>query len=162
MRRLRLFSLAILAITLGFDAHAQDAAVRLAKADHSTLDYRLEPRRIAEHTWVIEGAVEDFSRGNGCNIINTAFIATGDGVVVINTGPSRLYGEQQRRAIAKVTSEPVRQVLNLNLHPDYFLGNQAWADRPTMTLPGTLAGMQKEGATYEDCVFHAMADTIPC
>lgn len=158
MRRLRLFSLAILAITLGFDAHAQEAAVRLAKADQSTLDYRLEPRRIAEHTWVIEGAVEDFSRGNGCNIINTAFIATGDGVVVINTGPSRLYGEQQRRAIAKVTSEPVRQVLNLNLHPDYFLGNQAWADRPTMTLPGTVAGMQKEGATYEDNLYRLCGD----
>ena len=57
------------------------------RADLQKLDYRLEPRRIAENTWVIEGAVEDFSRANGCNIINTAFIATGEGVVVINTGP---------------------------------------------------------------------------
>ena len=71
-----------------------------AAPDPATLDYRLQPRQIAPGTWVIEGAVADFRPANGCNIINTAFIATGDGVIVINTGPSRLYGEQQRRAIA--------------------------------------------------------------
>jgi hypothetical protein len=62
-------------------------------ADAATLDYRLQPRLLAPNTWVIEGAVDDFSRANGCNIINTGFIVTSAGVVVINTGPSRLYGE---------------------------------------------------------------------
>jgi len=137
------------------DARAGAAAPR---ADAQTLDYRLQPRRIAEHTWVIEGAVEDFSRANGCNIINTAFIATGEGVVVVNTGPSRLYGEQQRRAIARVTAEPVRQVFNLNLHPDYFLGNQAWGDKPTQALAGSIAGMQAEGAAYEDNLYRLCGD----
>ncbi len=82
----------------------------LAQADMATLNYHLKPRQIAQGTWVIEGAVDDFSRANGCNIINTAFIATGAGVVVINTGTSRLYGEQQRQAIASVTQEPVQRV----------------------------------------------------
>ena len=128
------------------------------RADLQKLDYRLEPRRIAENTWVIEGAVEDFSRANGCNIINTAFIATGEGVVVINTGPSQRYGEQQRRAIERVTKEPVRQVLNLNLHPDYFLGNPAWADKPTKALPGSIAGMKAEGSAYEDNLYRLCGD----
>ena len=119
-----------------------------AAPDPATLDYRLQPRRIAENTWVIEGAVADFSRANGCNIINTAFIATGEGVLVINTGPSRLYGEQQRRAIAAVTDQPVRQVLNLNLHPDYFFGNQAWADVPIQALAGSIEGQRAEGEAY--------------
>ena len=122
------------------------------------LDYHLKPRQIAEHTWVIEGAVADFARANGCNIINTAFIATGEGVVVINTGPSRLYGEQQRKAIAQVTPEPVRQVLNLNLHPDYFLGNQAWAGVPTQALAGSIEGMKAEGAAYEDNLYRLCGD----
>ena len=122
------------------------------------LDYRLRPRQIAENTWVIEGAVADFARANGCNIINTAFIATGEGVVVINTGPSRLYGAQQRRAIAAVTDEPVRQVLNLNLHPDYFFGNQAWADRPTQALAGSIAGQRAEGDAYADNLYRLCGD----
>lgn len=134
------------------------AALAQARPDMAALDYDLRPRQIAERTWVIEGAVDDFSRANGCNIINTAFIATGAGVVVVNTGPSRLYGEQQRRAIERLTREPVVRVLSLNLHPDYFFGNQAWADRPTQALPGSIAGMRAEGAAYADNLYRLCGD----
>ncbi|MHA7601967.1 quinoprotein relay system zinc metallohydrolase 1 [Alicycliphilus sp. T452] len=155
MRRLRVAAL-LLACAAG--AAAQTGEPAPPRVDARRLDYGLQPRRIAPDTWVLEGAVEDFSRANGCNIINTAFIATGEGVVVINTGPSRLYGEQQRRAIARVTDEPVRQVLNLNLHPDYFLGNQAWDDVPTQALAGSIAGMRAEGAAYEDNLYRLCGD----
>lgn len=134
------------------------ASLAHAQADMARLDHDLRPRQIAERTWVIEGSVADFSRANGCNIINTAFIATGDGVVVVNTGPSRGYGEQQRRAIERLTREPVRHVFNLNLHPDYFFGNQAWADRPTQALPGSIAGMRAEGAAYADNLYRLCGD----
>jgi quinoprotein relay system zinc metallohydrolase 1 len=129
-----------------------------SKPDMAQLDYDLKPRQIGEGTWVIEGAVDDFSRDNGCNIINTAFIATGAGVVVINTGPSKRYGEQQRRAIQRLTREPVVRVLNLNLHPDYFFGNQAWADTPTQALPGSIAGMKAEGSAYADNLYRLCGD----
>ncbi|WP_232788512.1 quinoprotein relay system zinc metallohydrolase 1 [Macromonas nakdongensis] len=122
------------------------------------LDHGLRPRAIARDTWVIEGAVDDFSRANGCNIINTGFIATPAGVLVVNTGPGRLYGEQQRQAIARVTTQPVVRVLNLNLHPDYFFGNQAYADVPTQALPGSIRGMQAEGKAYEDNLFRLCGD----
>ncbi|ODS93899.1 MAG: MBL fold metallo-hydrolase [Comamonas sp. SCN 65-56] len=136
------------------------AAGALAQSvlDMKTLNYDLHPRQIAAGTWVIEGAVADFLPANGCNIINTAFIATGDGVVVINTGTSSLYGEQQRKAIAKVTSEPVRRVLNLNLHPDYFFGNQAWSDVPTQALQGTINGMRAEGGAFADNLYRLCGD----
>jgi quinoprotein relay system zinc metallohydrolase 1 len=134
------------------------AALAQGKPDIARLEYDLRPRQIAERTWVIEGAVDDFSRANGCNIINTAFIATGAGVVVVNTGPSRLYGEQQRRAIERITREPVVRVLSLNLHPDYFFGNQAWADRPTQALAGSVDGMQAEGRVYADNLYRLCGD----
>jgi quinoprotein relay system zinc metallohydrolase 1 len=133
-------------------------AMAQARPDMARLDYELRPRQIAERTWVIEGAVDDFSRANGCNIINTAFIATGAGVVVVNTGPSRLYGEQQRRAIERITREPVVRVLSLNLHPDYFFGNQAWAERPTQALAGSINGMQAEGRAYADNLYRLCGD----
>lgn len=141
--------------------HAQSVATGKAlvpRPDLARLDYDLQARPIAPRTWVIEGAVDDFSRQNGCNIINTAFIATGAGVVVVNTGPSRLYGEQQRRLIERTAREPVVQVLNLNLHPDYFFGNQAWADRPVQALAGSVAGMQAEGAAYADNLYRLCGD----
>ncbi|PKO64417.1 MAG: MBL fold metallo-hydrolase [Betaproteobacteria bacterium HGW-Betaproteobacteria-16] len=152
--------LCIAAFALAGNVQAQPIAVPppVSKPDMPTFNYDLRPRQIAEDTWVIEGAVADFSRANGCNIINTAFIATGAGVVVINTGPSRLYGEQQRRAIEGITREPVVQVLALNLHPDYFFGNQAWADRPTQALSGSISGMQAEGGAYADNLYRLCGD----
>lgn len=128
-------------------------------------DYRLAPRQVAADVWLLEGANADFAPDNGCNIINTAFIDTGDGVVVINTGPSRQYGEQQRRAIASVTAAPVRLVLNLNLHPDYFFGNQAYADVGGSALAGTIDGARREGPAYADNLYRLcgnwMRDTEP-
>jgi len=128
------------------------------RVDAARLDYRLRSRQIAPEVWVLEGAIEDFSRANGCNIINTGFIVTEQGVLVINTGPSRLYGEQQRAAIGRVSDQPVLQVLNLNLHPDYFFGNQAWADAPTRALAGTITGMRAEGRAYEDNLYRLCGD----
>ena len=124
----------------------------------TNLDYKLEAKQIAKNTYVFEGANDDFSKFNGCNIINTGFIVTNDGVVVINTGVSKLYGEQQRQAIAKVTNQKIKLVLNLNLHPDYFLGNQAYADVPIAALSASIQGMKEEGASYTDNLYRICGD----
>ncbi|MBL8482047.1 MAG: quinoprotein relay system zinc metallohydrolase 1 [Rhodocyclaceae bacterium] len=121
-------------------------------------DYALKPRELAPGVYVFEGAVADFSPANGCNIINTGFIVTDAGVVVINTGPSKRYGDQQRAAIRRVTALPVVRVLNLNLHPDYFFGNQAYADLGAEALAGTRQGQQAEGKAYEDNMYRICGD----
>jgi quinoprotein relay system zinc metallohydrolase 1 len=122
------------------------------------LDYGLRARALADGVWVVEGANADFTPANGCNIINTGFITTGAGVLVINTGPSRLYGEQLRALIERTTREPIVQVLHLNLHPDYFLGNQAFADVPITATADTRAGMQREAASYETNLYRLCGD----
>ena len=121
-------------------------------------EYHLQARKIAPDTWVIEGANADFSPANGCNIINTGFIATGAGVWVVNTGPSKLYGQAQRRLIEATVGEKIVQVVNLNLHPDYFFGNQAYADVPTAALAGTRQGMRLEGESYADNLYRLCGD----
>jgi uncharacterized sulfatase len=124
------------------------------------LDYRLEPRKIADDTWVLIGKTEDFSRSNGGNIVNTGFVVTADGVVVIDSGPSRLYAEQMRRAIARITPKPVIRVFNTHHHPDHFLGNQVFADAPTAALASTIAGQRQEGAAFADNVYRLSGDWI--
>lgn len=108
--------------------------------------------------YVVEGANADFGVANGCNIINTGFIVAGAGVVVINTGPSRRYGEQLRALIARTSREPIIRVVHLNLHPDYFLGNQAFADVPRFATPVTRAGMQRDAKGYEDNLYRLCGD----
>jgi quinoprotein relay system zinc metallohydrolase 1 len=128
------------------------------RADAVTLDYRLAARALAPGVYVVEGDNDDFSRANGCNIINTGFIVSSAGVLVINTGPSRRYGEQLRALIGRTTPQPVVQVLHLNLHPDYFLGNQAFADVPRSATPATRAGMAREAPSYVDNLYRACGE----
>jgi quinoprotein relay system zinc metallohydrolase 1 len=128
------------------------------KVDVARLDYGLAARLLAPGVWVVEGANADFSPANGCNIINTGFIATGAGVIVINTGPSKRYGEQLRALIERTVREPIVQVIHLNLHPDYFLGNQAFADVPRLATDATRAGMAREAKAYEDNLYRLCGD----
>ncbi len=124
------------------------------------LDYGLKPQRIATDTYVLRGLEEDFSLRNGGNIVNTGFIVTRDGVVVIDTGPSKRYGEQMRRAIAGVTPARVVKVFNTHHHPDHFFGNQAYAGVPIAALPETIAAMKAEGGGFADNVYRLSGDWI--
>lgn len=120
----------------------------------------LIPRQVASDVWVFQGAVEDFSPANQCNIINTGFVVTTAGVLVINTGPSLAYGIAQRQAIARITSLPVVSVLNLNLHPDYFLGNQAYPASVIWATRMTREGQKREGDAYVTNLFRICGDTM--
>ena len=122
------------------------------------LDYLLTPRQIAEDTWLLEGSTDNFAKANGGNIVNTAFIVTERGVVVIDTGPSRRYGEAMRRAIAATTDKPVIQVLLTHHHPDHVLGNQAFSDVPIGALAGTSELLQKQGDAMAENMYRLVGD----
>ena len=122
------------------------------------LTYQLKPFRIAPDTYVFEGTREHFTRGNGGNILNPGFIVTDDGVLVIQTGPSRRFGEEMRAAIRTVTEKPIRKVFIGNLHPDYWLGNQVFADVPIAALPGTIEGIRAEGKGMTENMYRLVGD----
>ncbi|MEE1924988.1 quinoprotein relay system zinc metallohydrolase 1 [Pseudomonas sp. 148P] len=124
----------------------------------AALDYHLQPRQVAADTWVLEGSTENFSRDNGGNIVNTGFIVSEDGVVVIDSGPSLRYGQALREAIAKVTDKPVVQVLITHHHPDHALGNQAFADVPIGALAGTREQLAKEGDALAENMYRMVGD----
>lgn len=116
-------------------------------------DYALQPRQVAEGTYVLLGLKEHFDFHNGGNIVNTAFIVTRAGVVVIDTGPSRRYGEQLRAAIARITPQPIVQVYITHMHPDHFLGSQAFEEVPIAALDGTREGIRNLGEMFNDNMY---------
>ncbi|QCO02160.1 quinoprotein relay system zinc metallohydrolase 1 [Azospirillum argentinense] len=122
------------------------------------LTHSLKPVAIASDTWVFEGTREHFTRTNGGNILNPGFIVTDDGVIVIQTGPSRRFGEEMRAAIATITDKPIRKVFISNLHPDYWLGNRAFADVPIAALPGTIEGIKAEGQGMTENMYRLVGD----
>jgi quinoprotein relay system zinc metallohydrolase 1 len=128
--------------------------LNLAAATPSS-SYALESLALSPDIRVILGANADFSPQNGCNIINTAYIDTPHTGIIVNTGPSYRYGLAQR-ALFSPKAETV--VFNLNLHPDYFFGNQAYGDTRTYATYTTIRGMQQEGSAYADNLYRLCGD----
>ncbi|MGB0747866.1 MAG: quinoprotein relay system zinc metallohydrolase 1 [Magnetospiraceae bacterium] len=120
--------------------------------------YNLSPREVAPGTFVFEGRQEYFSFENGGNIVNTGFIVTETGIIVIDTGPSRLYGEQMRAAIRQISVKPIVKVFNTHHHPDHFLGNQAYFDTPITALSTTREGIVQEGDTFLQNMYRLAGD----
>lgn len=159
-----LHGLSLAAFGLALCVHAGSAVAELPNVAkpaprQDALDYGLKATRIAGDWYVIAGANDDFSQANGCNIINTGFYIGKGGVYVINTGTSRLYGEQQKQLIDSLSKgKPVKQVLALNLHPDYFLGNQAYAKDTLSATKLTQQGIKAEAALYETNLYRLCGD----
>ena len=104
------------------------------------------------------GSTANFGKDNGGNIVNTGFIVTSAGVVVIDAGPSKRYGEAMRKAIASVTDKPVIEVLLTHHHPDHVLGNQAFSDVPIGALPGTAALLKQQGEAMAENMYRMVGD----
>lgn len=127
-------------------------------AGAADFDYGLKAQRVADGVHVFIGKTEDFAPANGGNIVNTGFIVAPGGIIVIDSGPSRRYGEQMRRAIAAVDQRPLALVINTHHHPDHFLGNQAFAGVPLAALPGTIKGISEEGNAFAENLFRLTGD----
>ncbi|MBL8436637.1 MAG: quinoprotein relay system zinc metallohydrolase 1 [Zoogloeaceae bacterium] len=130
----------------------------LPSAWSAEFDYQLQPKAVAPDTWVLQGRLEDFSFANGGNIVNTAFITTADGVVVIDSGPSLRYGQQLLAAIRKVSAAPIARVLITHHHPDHFLGNQAFPPASIAALPGTIQDINREGKAFAENMYRLTGD----
>lgn len=134
------------------------AALVSACVHANLFTYDLQPQQIADGVWLFEGSTDDFSQANGGNIVNTGFIVTEQGVLVIDTGPSKRYGEAMRQAIAKVTDKPLLKVILTHHHPDHVLGNQAFRDVPIAALAGTTALLAEQGDAMAENMYRMVGD----
>jgi len=128
------------------------------QATKNTFDYELKAVKIAQDTYLFEGKTEDFSVQNGGNIVNTAFIVTTEGVIVIDSGISRRYSEQQRVAIAKITDKTILGVYLTHHHPDHFLGNQTYSDTKIYALAETIKSIKVEGEIFRSNMYRLVGD----
>jgi uncharacterized sulfatase len=126
----------------------------------AAFDYALRARPVGRDVAVFIGRTEDFDTVNGGNIVNTAFIVAPQGVIVIDSGPSLRYGQQMRRAIGEFTPRPVALVINTHHHPDHFLGNQAFVDRPIAALPATIQGIAADGNAFAENLYRLSGDWL--
>ena len=127
-----------------------------AGANGKAYDLRATP--VADGVWAVVGSTANFSKTNGGNIVNTGFIETGEGIVVIDTGPSKRYGEALRALIDRHTSEPIVKVLITHHHPDHAFGSQAFDPETLHMLDESARLLERDGEAFSDNMYRMIGD----
>ena len=133
-------------------------SARLSPVCAAPKSYDLKPVQVGDGLWMIEGATEYFSGENGGAIVNCTLIETAAGIVIVDTGSSRRYGEALREAVSNVTGLPVAAVVNTHHHPDHFFGNQVFKDVPIFALGQTAELARTEGDAFSDNMYRLLGD----
>jgi len=95
---------------------------------HQGIIASYQAEKVAEHTYVIHGALEMPNVKNAGFMNNPAFIVGEKGVAVIDPGSSVQIGRAILVQIKKVTDKPVTMVFNTHVHGDHWLGNHAFIE----------------------------------
>ena len=111
-------------------------------------DYKLKAIKLSENSYYFYGKEEYFSKENGGDIANASFIITANSVILIDTGSSKSYGEQVKKQIEKITSKPIKYILNTHHHPDHFLGNSAFSSSDIYAAEFTKNEIEQNGDLY--------------
>ena len=88
----------------------------------------LQPQKVADGIWFVQGETALGTTGNRNFISNAGFIITGDGVVVIDALGSPSLGAELISSIRRLTSEPIRYVIVTHYHADHVYGLQSFKD----------------------------------
>ncbi|MFC3533933.1 quinoprotein relay system zinc metallohydrolase 1 [Vogesella facilis] len=123
-------------------------------------DYPIQPQQVAADSWVVVADTGYFSAANGGFLVNTAFIATKAGVVVLGSGPSRAFGEQYRRVIERTTGQAVHELIITHKHPDHFLGNQAFRDVPIRADERTSSMLRTEAEGLAENLYRLVGERM--
>jgi len=106
----------------------------LAYSSLFSFDYHLEPKKVTENIYCFFGALENISKDNGGNMVNSCYVKTNKGYVVVDSGPTFAYAQQAYDAMQKVTKLPVKYVINTHDHDDHWLGNSFYKNRGALLI----------------------------
>ena len=86
-------------------------------------DLSLQPVQVASNVYAVVGDLAGQTYENDGLNNNLGFVVSDAGVLVINTGPSARVARALHAAIRKITTQPVKWVVNVNSQNHYWHGN---------------------------------------
>jgi len=92
-------------------------------------DYQPRAEKVVDNVYAIVGPLGQRSMDNDGLNANFGFVVTPKGVILIDSGASRLGAAKIAAAIARVTRQPVRWVINTGSQDHRWLGNDYFAGR---------------------------------
>jgi len=109
-------------------------ATLLTFAGLAHADYQPKATKVVDKVYAIVGPLGQRSQDNDGLNANYGFVVTDQGVILIDSGASRLGAEKLAKAVAQVTPQPVRWVVNTGSQDHRWLGNAFFAAKGVETI----------------------------
>jgi len=125
-------------------------------------DYQPVAEHVVDNVYAIIGPLGQRSAENDGLNANYGFIVTGEGVILIDSGASRLGAEKLAAAIRAVTDQPVRWVINTGSQDHRWLGNDWFATQgaEVIALTRTAATQAQYGEPQLDGLKGFLGDRL--
>ena len=123
-------------------------------------EYNLKPIKLSDNSYYFYGKEEYFSKQNGGDIANSAFIITKNSVILIDTGTTVDYANSMKKEISKITKKPIKYVINTHHHPDHFLGNKAFEDAKIYATQHTIDDIKNNGEKYVSNMVNLIGEAV--
>ena len=127
-------------------------------AEAAPLTYTLTPQKAGDGVWMIAGAQEAITFENGGAIANITILDSKDGAIVIDTGPSRRYGEQLAALARELTGKDIARAYITHFHPDHAFGNQGFDATKVAAPEGVIKGLSEMGNSFSDAMYYIARD----
>jgi quinoprotein relay system zinc metallohydrolase 1 len=127
-------------------------------ADAAPLAYALKPLKLDDGAWMIAGRQEAITFENGGAIANITILDSSDGAIIVDTGPSRRYGEELANVARELTGKDVARVYITHFHPDHAFGNQGFDVAKIAAPEGVIKGLNDLGNSFSDAMYYIARD----
>jgi len=97
-------------------------------------EYNLYPQKITEGVYCFFGKLKPIEKQNAGNVVNSCFVQTKEGFVVIDSGPTYSYAAQAYEQMQKIATLPVKYVINTHIHDDHWLGNSFYKSKDALLI----------------------------
>jgi glyoxylase-like metal-dependent hydrolase (beta-lactamase superfamily II) len=97
-------------------------------------DYHLKPYSINDGINCFFGLPSSISDDNGGNMINSCYIETKEGYIVIDSGPTYSYAQSTYEIMKKEKNLPVKYVINTSSDEVHILGNDFFKEQGAILI----------------------------
>ncbi len=91
--------------------------------------FQLLPEQVAPNAWALVGEIGPRTAENHLLNNTLGFVVTDEGVVLIGSGASLAGARLIEQAVAGVTQQPIRWVIDIGAQDHHWLGNSYFADK---------------------------------
>ncbi len=127
-------------------------------AEAAPLTYALKPLKLDDGAWMLAGVPEAITFQNGGAIANVTILDSSEGAIIIDTGPSRRFGEELAALARTLTGKDVARVYLTHFHPDHVFGCQGFDAAKIAAPEGVIAGLKVAGNSFSDVMYDIAQD----